>query len=277
MRLVSERGPVWGLIVSGICILWAGTTPAQPPEIIFEAHGPAARAIPPLPSPAVFPVQLVLDDGTAEGDFGPAAARQFLWFHRFDFPGGFTLEEIWVLFPTTVPLGGAVELAVYLDADGDPTNGATLLDAVNETVQANDGVTFSVYPLASPILIDSPGDVLIGAVNRYYTTGVDPPPTVPAALDTTASQNRAWFALWPVDPPDPPDLATASTFGLLDGAVSGNWMIRGFGTPQVLPLAAEIPTVTPAGLALLAAVLALAGAYLAYRDRRRKEDLRLRR
>lgn len=224
------------------------------------------RASPPRPDPATFPVQLVLDDDDADSVFGflGSTARQFLWFNRFASPGPFNLEEIWVLFPSTmdVPLGGQIQLAVYLDPDGDPTTGAQLLATYDEVIQAADGNTFSVYPLAAPLAVDSPGDVLIGAVNRFFTTGVDPPPTLPAAFDITASQDRSYFALWTSDAPDPPDLATATVVDVLDGAVSGNFLIRGFGTP-IAPSA--IPALGGTGLALLAALLALAGAALTRR------------
>lgn len=225
-----------------------------------RARASALKASPPLPPASVFPTQLVLDDDAAEGVFGfpGAGARQFLWLNRFDGVGPFTLEEIWVLFPAgmDVPLGGAVQLVVYLDADGDPANGAQLLATYDQVIQAVDGDTFSVYALVPGLMIDQPGDVLIGVVNRYFTTGVDPPPTEPAALDETASQDRSYFATWTGDPPDPPDLATADTVELLDGAIAGNFMIRGFGSAA--PVTA-IPIAGGWGLGLLAALLALAG------------------
>ncbi len=87
--------------------------------------------MPPLPPTSTFPVQLVLDDDTADGSFGVATqtARQFLWFNRFSPAAGFHLEEVWVLFPSgaNMAAGGAVQIAIYEDPDGDPTNGATLL------------------------------------------------------------------------------------------------------------------------------------------------------
>ena len=52
---------------------------------------------------------------------------------------------------------------------------------------------------------------------------------------------------------------------VLDGAVSGNFMIRGFGTPIVPPVT-EIPTLTPGLMALLALLLALGGALMLGRN-----------
>lgn len=248
-----------------LALLVAPFARAEPADfgLFFEPRTFPVRASPPLPGPGTFPFQLVLDDGVDEGVFGlvGANARQFLWFNRFANPGPFVLEEIWVLVPsgTNAAVGEALQLVVYLDPDGDPANGAQLLAAYDEVIQTVDGITFSVFPLSPPLTVDGAGDVLIGAVNRYFQTGVDPPPTEPAALDTTASQNRSYFALWAGDAPDPPDLATATVVDVLDGAVTGNFLIRGFGS-GLPPSIGDIPVLGGAGLALLAALLGLAGA-----------------
>ncbi len=247
----------------------AGAEPSKPPPsvpgMVFELRDFPQRADPPLPDPATFPIQLVLDDDGAEGVFGIAGgtARQFLWFNRFAHPGPFTLEEIWVLFPSglDVPVDGDVQLAVYLDPDGDPATGAQLLATYDDaTIQVADGDTFSVYPLAPPLTILDPGDVLIGVVNRYFMPG-DPPPTLPAALDTTASLDSSYFALWSGDADDPPELDTAVVIDVLDGMVSGNFMIRGFGRLIGAPI---IPTVSQWGLMLLAGLI---GAFAVWRLR----------
>lgn len=233
----------------------------------FEPRSFPSRANPPLPDPGTFPIQLVHDDGMAEGVFGFAGntARQFLWLNRFTSPGPFRLDEIWVLFPAgmDVPVGGAVQLVVYRDPDGDPSTGAALVASYDEVVQVADGSTFSVYPLdPQPTFSGGGGEILIGVVNRFFNTGVDPPPTQPAALDDTVSQDRSYFALWAGDPPDPPDLATATVVDVLDGTISGNFLIRGFGTRSQL---IDVPALGGAGLALLAALLGLAGAGLVRR------------
>ena len=221
-----------------------GVEPPEPstPRPIFEPRDFSNLADPPLPDALTFPIQMVLDDDGAEGVFGFAGgtARQFLWFNRFANPGPFSLEEIWVLFPSgmDVPLDGDVQLAVYLDPDGDPTNGAQLIATYDETIQVADGDTFSIYPLNPPLNILESGDVLIGAVNRYFT---GPPPTLPAALDTTASQGSSYFALWANDADNPPTLDTTTVIDVLDGQVSGNFMIRGFGRPFGAPI---IPTLS---------------------------------
>ena len=227
-----------------------------PAEPVLELRDFPNEASPPLPDPSVFPVQLVLDDDGAEGVFGftGGTARQFLWLNRFADPGPFLLREIWVLFPAgmDVPVGGDVQLAVYADPDGDPATGAQLLATYDETIQAADGDTFSVYPLPEPLGLTGEGDVLIGVVSRFFRTGVDPPPTQPAAIDTTASQASSYFALWPGNPPDPPDLASADTVDLLSGVFAGNFMIRGFGT---LRPAVDVPVLGETGVVLLTLLL----------------------
>ncbi len=225
-----------------------------------------------------FPVELILDDNTAEGVFGlvDASSRQFLWFNQFAVPPGpgFSLAEIQVLFPggQDVQAGDTIQLVVYRDTDGDPTNGAELLQRIDETVQVVDGETFSRYPVSPPLSISAGGEVLIGVINRYYQTGIDPPDTLPAALDTSMSQSRSWLALWTGDPPEVPDLPADVAVVVLDGNIAGNWMIRGFGNTLS---AIEIPSLDAAGLALLTALLALAGATAL--ARRRRAEARVRR
>jgi hypothetical protein len=207
-------------------------------------------------------VQLVLDDGMGEGSVGVtqgAGARQFLWFNRFQAPAGeFDLEQIWVLFPADPELaaGLAIDLVVFHDPDGDPTNGATFLAAVSETIQVVDGVTFSIYDLSPTVSVPAGGDVLLGVVNRFVTSGVSPP-SFPAALDSTASQMRSWVATWSGDPPNPPGLPTDGTLALVDSfpGLGGNWMIRGLGSEA--PSVVEIPALGLPGLLALVAALAL--------------------
>lgn len=229
-------------------------------ELAVVPHDFGSPLAPDLPDPTDLPVQLVLDDDSAEGVFGilGGTARQFLWFNSFASPGDFRLEEIWVLFPDgpDVPLGGDVQLAVFQDPDGDPTNGAQLLATYDETIQVVDGTTFSVYELDPPLDFQGGGDLLVGVVNRYYQTGIDPPPTEPAAVDTTASQGRSYFALWSGDAPADLALGDAILIDVLADTSAGNHMIRAFGgsTPAI-----DVPTLGGAGLLLLIAALGLGG------------------
>lgn len=170
-------------------------------------------------------LSFVLDDGTAEDGIGLTAGGEFLWINRFtpdpaDFP--FNLTEIQVLFTSTtsVNVGEQVDLYVYQDADGDPSNGADFVGSLTgQTVQVLDA--FSVYPVNIPV--SGPGDVLIGAVNR----GSDVAGQFPAAIDLTASQGRSWVGFGTVD--DPPVIPLA-TWGTIDSfGFAGNWLIRGTG------------------------------------------------
>jgi hypothetical protein len=219
---------------------------------------PAELAVPPLPPTSTYPVQLVLDDDTADSQVGAAqgqSSKQFLWFNRFSANQLFHLEEIWVLFPVDPVLqsGFPVQLVVFTDTDGDPSNGATLVHAENSTVQVADGNTFSIYPLAASLLIDPGSDVLIGVVPRYIVSGVTPL-SGPAAIDTTSDLGRSWIAIWLADPPDPPSLPSDSITAPIATFVAGggNWMIRGFGTG---PSVTEVPTLGVTGMAVLAALL----------------------
>jgi len=249
--------------VTAVC---AVTAPVMAGELewIFETTSSLELTDPPLPS---YEVHLILDDDTPEGVFGVgfATAQQFLWFNRFSNPGPFRLEEIWVLFPegANMAVGAEVQLAVYLDPDGDPSNGADLLATVTETVQAVDGNTFSVFPLASPLVIHDSGDILVGVVDRFVESGVTSP-TTPAAMDTTASQSRSWLAVWSGDPPDPPLLPPDGIYTVVDVFQSGNWMIRAFGSTEQLP---AIPTLDPGGVLMLIILISAAG-WLAARSLR---------
>jgi hypothetical protein len=234
-------------------------------EWIFEPTDGIDATNPPIPN---VDVQLVLDDDSVEGDFGVggATAQQFLWFNRFS-PGAslpIRLNEIWVLFPagTNMTVGADVDLVVYHDPDGDPSNGADFVARIDETIQSVDGDTFSVYTLASPLDFFEPGDILIGVVPRFVASGVTSS-TRPAAMDTTTSQGRSWLAVWTSDPADPPVLPADSIYQTIDGFAPGNWMIRAFGDQVQVP---AIPAQTTSGLIVLFSLLALAGVLLIRRS-----------
>lgn len=213
---------------------------------------------PPIPNADV---QLILDDDSVEADFGVggAGAQQYLWFNRFS-PGAslpIRLNEIWVLFPAgpNMTVGADVDLVVYHDPDGDPSNGADFVAKIDGTIQSVAGDTFSVYTLATPLEFHEPGDILIGVVSRFVVSGVTSS-TRPSAMDTTASQGRSWVAVWTSDPADPPVLPADSIYQTVDGFVPGNWMIRAFGDQLQVP---AIPAQTSHGLIALFCLLAVAG------------------
>ena len=221
---------------------------ARPVELKLEAvSGPGVAANPPVIDA---PVSLALDDGGAENYIGlndSTYGFQFLWLNRFtpaagDFP--FNLTQISVIMGSTgVAVGDPIDLVVYQDTDGDadPTNAAWLA-TYPVTVQHNDGATWNDYLLAVPLALAGPGDVLIGVINRYQASGVDPS-DFPAALDQTATQGRSWVAAWSADPPTPPVLPPDGMWGTIDSfGFPGNWTVRGYGESA----AADIPWLSEA-------------------------------
>jgi uncharacterized repeat protein (TIGR01451 family) len=231
MKLVV-RGTVaaTGLLAALLTVPPAAGALRSAQRVVLSNDGGAASAAPEAPLGAL---SFILDDGGSENSIGDVG--QFIWINRFtplpaDFP--FELEEVRVAFGTTsVPLGGAVEIVIHEDTDndGDPGTGSTFLASHNGTVQANDGTTFSVYTLATPVVLNGPGDVLVGVINRYGSEGNN---DFPAALDQTASQVRSWAASYlagnvPANPTYPADeqWGTIDSFGF-----PGNWLVRAFGT-----------------------------------------------
>ncbi len=183
------------------------------------------------------PFSLILDGGAGSNAIGLTSGAQFIWFNRFtpqtwNFP--VILDEVQVMFGylgTTgnINVGELIDIYLYEDADGNPTNGATHRVSLNDQeVQAVDGTTWSVYPLAEPVTFEGPGDIIIAVVNR--TAGITPN-TFPAVLDQlSGSQLRSWLGFGGGNPGDPPDFTAFSTFGLADSfGFPGNWLVRGFG------------------------------------------------
>ena len=118
MKITSQHRALVAFAVAGLAVA-AAQAESGLPETLFGWHPTpeAGEAVPPLPPPSTYPVQLVLDDDTSDGAFGVAGqtARQFLWFNRFTPAAGFHLDQVWVLFPSgaNMAVGGAVEIAIY--------------------------------------------------------------------------------------------------------------------------------------------------------------------
>ncbi len=189
------------------------------------------------------PIQLVVDDGVAEDSVGlnsSSAGFQFLWLNRFTPDAGsfpFLLDQVSVILGSgAAPVGGALDLVVYqdTDGDGDPSN-ATWLATYHVNVQVSDNATWNNYTLSTPVLCAGPGDVLVGVVNRYTQSGVDAP-AYPAGLDETASVGRSWVAGYNADPADPPVLPADNIWGTIDSqGLPGNWTLRASGYPADIP------------------------------------------
>ncbi len=227
------------------------TLPAPARTVQLDLSAVPGNSVAANPPSVDAPVSLILDDGARESNVG-AGGWQFIWANRFtpdpaEFP--FNLTQVSVLFGhSDVPLGGAVQVAVYQDADGNLANGADLLATYNATVQANDGATWSNYAIDPPLLVSGPGDVVIALINRYQT-GTPGPSDHPAADDTTATQGRSWIGYWNTDfCPDPPILPPDADWDLIDNllpSAAGNWLIRGYGEtvgPVDVPWLSEDPT-----------------------------------
>ena len=257
LPLLSARTAVSALVFAGYTLA-AQATVASGPGPVFE-KAPAPVTVEQNAAKQGSPAQLVLDDGSWEGTVG-FLGRQFLWFNQFSLGGlPYELLEVSVLFPSGagVFVGDAIQIGVWHDPDGDPTNGADLLTSFDTTIQSVDGTTFSVYPVSPPVVTPAGGDLLVGVINRYVVGGV-PASTNPAAIDTTNPQGRSWYATWTGDPPDPPALPSDDTTALIDPFVAGNWMIRTDGLVELQ----GIPSQTQLGSLLLISMLAAAAAWL---------------
>ena len=183
-------------------------------------------------------VELILDDGSAENGIGIGGTLEFIWLNRFTpeedaFP--FNLDEIQVYFDSSgnVSVGDEIILVVYENIAGnpDPAVGATLLYSYPTTVQAVDD--WNNYTLPEGVLLEGPGDVLIGVI------GMEKPGSSywPASIDEDASQGRSWAGWWSASPPTPPELPPDESWGLIDDfGFPGNWMVRGMGSSAAVDI-----------------------------------------
>ncbi len=204
-----------------------------------------------------------VDDGTMEKNIGIGGELEFIYLNRFSpVPSTFplTLNEIHVYFDSggDTWVGDAISLVVYENTSGnaDPAEGSILLYQQAATVTALD--TWNVYTLDTPVVLNGPGDVLIGVL-YLEKPGVS---VWPAAIDQSATQQRSWIGWWAVTPPPtPPVLPPTEVWGLIDSlsaSLAGNWMIRGLASyvgpcdnPEDvlwLSLDATSGTVIPGGL-----------------------------
>jgi hypothetical protein len=175
---------------------------------------------------------LSVDDGTVENNIGIGGTLEFIFLNRFTpdpsvFP--LTLNEIHVYFDSTGLglVGDALSLVVYENTSGnaDPAVGSNLLYQQAATITALDA--WNIYTLTTPLVLNGPGDVLIGVI------ALEVPGTSywPAAMDQSGSQQRSWAGWWNASPPPtPPTLPPNNTWGLIDSfgaSFAGNWMVRG--------------------------------------------------
>lgn len=122
------------------------------------------------------------------------------------------------------------KVVIYQNTSGNsnPAVGSELLYQQPATIGSAPGWT--VVTLDQPVVLDGPGDVLIGAIFTHKPG----PPYNPGCLDRTVSQDRSWFGYWhlpdapdiPILPPDNKWMKVHPEFTLY----GGNWMIRAKGT-----------------------------------------------
>ena len=220
-------------------------------ELTLEAAGGASVETNPVAPDA--PVVLVLDDGSRDNDIGLGGTIEMLWVNRFtplagEFP--FELTQIQIYFSSVglVNVGDDIVLLVYENTTGntDPAVGSNLLATFPVTVQALD--TWNVYDLATPVVLNGPGDVVVGAIGME-TPGTD---YWPASIDQTATQARSWAGWWNASPPPTPPVLPPENWTLIDAYFPGNWMVRGYGETIVaydVPWLSEDPILgtLPAG------------------------------
>ena len=186
----------------------------------------------PVPYSKAWDVELVLDDGTAEDAIGIGGSAAFMVVNRFtpsedQFP--FLLEQVDISFEASgaVAAGDQLRIVVYQNTTGseDPASGSELLYQQDAVVV--DAAGWNNYVLDEPVLLEGPGDVIIGAIflkvpgTSYF----------PASIDQTDSQERSWAGWWSGDVPAEPILPPDESWILIDDAgFPGNWMIRGMGS-----------------------------------------------
>lgn len=186
----------------------------------------------PVPYSKAWDVELVLDDDTAEDAIGIGGSAAFMVVNRFtpsedQFP--FLLEQVDISFEASgaVAAGDQLRIVVYKNTTGseDPASGSELLYQQDAVVV--DAAGWNNYVLDEPVLLEGPGDVIIGAIflevpgTSYF----------PASIDQTDSQERSWAGWWSGDVPAEPILPPDESWILIDDAgFPGNWMIRGMGS-----------------------------------------------
>lgn len=152
------------------------------------------------------PINLVLDQGTAEEVGGCANRPRYIFLNRFTLTADevpFLLRSVRIMFHASTPVGTAVELVVYADDDGNPYNlGTSLLSLDTQVTTPVEG--WSVYQLSPPILLQGTGALLIGYAGACSTSAYVP---TMYACDEHATDWAKW-GVWDsaTTLPDLPDM-----------------------------------------------------------------------
>jgi subtilisin family serine protease len=155
-----------------------------------------------------------------------------LWLNRFtpdpgDYP--ITITSISTIFGNGNgwnAAGDHINFYVYQDDDTDPSDGAVLAGSYQGYTMPVPVNNFTTIILPTPIVVNGPGDVLIGLTNPAPNVGARP-----ASADIGPFVARSWIAPFS-DTGTAPNLAGV---GLLLNPVAipgfdGNWLIRASGT-----------------------------------------------
>ena len=234
-----------GMLISYLPISASAQAPVAQDEIVLESDPQAGTGEylnlgDPLPAdyqPMDGEIEFILDDGTGEDAIGTSGgAVSIVALNRFS-PGNqfpFLLTEISFLSNhatgSVLAPGQPLRLVVFQNTSTegvvDPSDGAELVLEVDETVQVANG--WNVYELADPILLEGPGDVLIGALfehrpgSAYY----------PAVVDEDTVLQRSWIGLWSGEAPRPLTIPSTGQWGEI-GVIGfpGTFTMRGKGIP----------------------------------------------
>ena len=177
--------------------------------------------------------KLILDDGSMDDNIGIGGTKEFIFLNRFtpavsEFP--LSINEVRVYFSEIglVKVGDNIIIVVYENTSGNtnPGIGSNWLYSYATTVRVlND---WSIFTLPTPVLLNGPGDVLVGVIAMeipmmsYW----------PASIDQTETKHRSWGGWWLSSPPSSPQtLPPDSTWY----ANPGNWMIRAYYTVNARP------------------------------------------
>ena len=173
-----------------------------------------------------------LDDGVGEVSIGVGGITDMVWLNAFTTqPGGESITQVSAAFgrdsgnPSGLMGGEAVTFVVWDDPnnDGDPSDAIVLTTQAHNIVNFDDGVTFDVVSLLTPV-----------TVSGGFFVGVQAPPLVgalfPAAQDiSTLINGTSWVAASPGGT-NLNNLSGADLFGTIEGfGLPGAWMVRAEG------------------------------------------------
>jgi len=167
---------------------------------------------------------------------GCATYCGLLWLNRFtpdpaDYP--ITLTSISTIFGDGAgwnAQGDHINVYVYTDTDGNPSNGATTaVGAYVGYAMPAPSNNFTTITLPIPIVVDGPGDILIALTNPAPDVG-----SRPASADTGPYSGRSYLALFN-DTGVQPELGLINLVQnpLLIQGFTGNWLIRAAGTNAI--------------------------------------------